>query len=278
MRSVLGIDAAWTLTEPSGVALVVERESGWQCEAVAPSYNEFIALTSDTPVRWTEKSRAGLAPNVPQLLEAAEHFSGAPVDLIAIDMPMAKKPIKTRRPADNEVSKEFGTRWCATHSPSEYRPGPMGKQFTEDFLVAGYPLATSLTLTPQRSLIEVYPHTALLSLLKDRKDDKRVPYKVGKSRTYWKTEDVPTRIKLLLHELAAIKAGLEMSIRSIPFDLPAHETVTHFSSLKPYEDALDALVCAWVGIEHLLGRTSPMGDGDAAIWCPTDVIHGRNKP
>jgi hypothetical protein len=35
---MLGIDAAWTEKEPSGVALLKGRLGAWQCAAVAPSY------------------------------------------------------------------------------------------------------------------------------------------------------------------------------------------------------------------------------------------------
>ena len=33
---VLGIDAAWTAHNPSGVALVQQAEQGWRCLALAP--------------------------------------------------------------------------------------------------------------------------------------------------------------------------------------------------------------------------------------------------
>ena len=35
-----------------------------------------------------------------------------------------------------------------------------------------------------------------------------------------------------------------------------------------YEDTLDALISAWVGIECLVGRGDAFGDSTAAIWCP----------
>jgi len=43
-------------------------------------------------------------------------------------------------------------------------------------------------------------------------------------------------------------------------------------NFKRYEDALDALVCTWVGVEHLEVNTVPLGDETAAIWCPRDVV------
>ena len=42
MRSVLGIDAAWTIKNPSGVALVAEIDQEWKLIRAAGSYSEFI--------------------------------------------------------------------------------------------------------------------------------------------------------------------------------------------------------------------------------------------
>ena len=44
MRAVLGIDAAWTLTQPSGVAVAAELHDGWHLIAAAASYQRFQAL------------------------------------------------------------------------------------------------------------------------------------------------------------------------------------------------------------------------------------------
>ena len=43
--SVLGIDAALTVHQPSGIALVQNTATGWSCLAVAPSYRAFIGQT-----------------------------------------------------------------------------------------------------------------------------------------------------------------------------------------------------------------------------------------
>ena len=45
VHCVLGIDAAWTAHNPSGVALVQRAAEGWQCLALAPSYDAFLALS-----------------------------------------------------------------------------------------------------------------------------------------------------------------------------------------------------------------------------------------
>ena len=51
----------------------------------------------------------------------------------------------------------------------------------------------------------------------------------------------------------------------------ANYYLTHLKSisfLKRYEDALDALVCAWVGTRYVEGHADHYGDDDAAIWIP----------
>ncbi len=41
MPVVLGIDAAWTLKQPSGVALVSKDDTVWRLVAASPSYQHF---------------------------------------------------------------------------------------------------------------------------------------------------------------------------------------------------------------------------------------------
>jgi len=52
MRAILGIDAAWTEGEPTGVALIQGEGSSWSTAAVAPSYEAFVALSQGVPVNW----------------------------------------------------------------------------------------------------------------------------------------------------------------------------------------------------------------------------------
>ena len=132
----------------------------------------------------------------------------------------------------------------------------------------GYALHTNIG-RPQSfpALIEVYPHVALLALLNR---NYRVPYKVSRSNQYWKTEQLSRgeRIQRLLREFQAIKTGLDAQITGIPSFIPMPAEVTTLASLKPVEDMLDGLICAWMGIEHLEGRTTGVGDATAAIWVP----------
>src|SRR5215510_4300874 len=79
MRAVLGIDAAWTLAQPSGVALAAETIDGWRLIAVASSYQHFDALADD---RLTREARPrGSMPDARALLASATRLCGTPVDL-----------------------------------------------------------------------------------------------------------------------------------------------------------------------------------------------------
>jgi predicted RNase H-like nuclease len=161
MRAVLGIDASWTLAQPSGVALAVERSNGWRMIGAAASYQRFHAMADSRQL--TERRPSGSSPNAHALLASASILCGRPVDLVAIDMPLARTPINRRRAADDAVSRAFGGRKCGTHTPSVLRPGRISDALRESFERAGYPRRTYRLAHP--GVIEVYPHPALVELL-----------------------------------------------------------------------------------------------------------------
>jgi predicted RNase H-like nuclease len=265
MTTILGIDAAWTAGQPSGVALMQQTGRRWRCLASAASYAAFIDLADGrTPDR--TRTGVGAVPDAERLLDAASRLSGEPATLVTVDMPVSTRPILGRRAADREVSRAFGAQWCSAHSPGPVRPGPLGADLSRQFFEAGYPVATTSTPggTPQH-LVEVYPHPALLALLQR---DRRVPYKVGKASNYWKGAPIANRIERLLTEFAAILDGLATHLDDIAIPLPDAAEVQSLAALKPFEDAIDALVCCWVGCEYLAGRCHPFGDETAAVWCP----------
>ena len=164
-------------------------------------------------------------------------------------------------------------RWskgCAVHSPSAQRPGAIADQLRADFAALGVSLHTNGSEQSAPALIECYPHVALLALLER---DYRVPYKVSRSGQYWKDEQLTRseRIQRLLKQFHEIKDSLDEHIKGIPVFIPASSEVTTLASLKPVEDMLDGLICAWIGIEHLEGSTVGLGDDTAAIWVPATV-------
>ena len=263
---ILAIDAAWTTTEPSGVALVASHAEEWRCIAVAPSYDSFVDLAAGKSVAWTQPRFSGSAPDVRRLLDGAQRLANAPVDLVTVDMPIATVPIEGRRDADNKVSREFGGRGCSTHTPNPRRPGKLGADLSKAFADEGFPIATSTTKVGlTHRLLEVYPHPALLTLLHCRY---RVPYKIGKVGRYWPSSSRDERLTRLLCVLKAIDDALHALFGPFGVPLPPASSIRTLCSLKRYEDALDALVCAWVGVRYMQGAAVALGDEKVAIWCP----------
>jgi predicted RNase H-like nuclease len=256
---VLGIDAAWTERGSSGVALLRGESGNRSILQVAASYEAFIANTDSDLLQNTNN---GGPPNVGDLLAAAEKIASRPVDVVAIDMPISKKPIVGRRTADQAISREFGSAGAGTHSPGVLRPGRHGQKITNDLNRAGYFIATS-DLRPPPCLIEVYPLAALVRLMGLAK---RPGYKTTKTLTYWPGLTVAERGQRLRTSWQEIKTVLEMEVGPLGFDLPS--TFTSFASLKPYEDMLDAVICGWIGARFTEGKAEPFGDNDAAIWMP----------
>lgn len=272
MTLILAIDAAWTDTEPSGIALLAANGLRWKCLCVAPSYNAFIIHASGTPIDWQSNAQ-GSAPNVSKLLQAARVIAGTDVDLVAVDMPIATVPFSTRRAADNQISAAFGARGCSAHSPSALRPGALSAQLTDQFQKAGYHLVTTVSnAKATRKFIEVYPHPALLSLLRA---SYRIPYKVQKSSRYWPGTTTRERIVRLLSQFEDIRAAICSEIEGVTIELPTAERVRSLSSLKRYEDALDALVCGWSAAQFDQGNVCAYGDATAAVWVPKQAMPSR---
>jgi predicted RNase H-like nuclease len=114
-------------------------------------------------------------------------------------------------------------------------------------------------------LIEVYPHPALVELMDA---PERLKYKVGKIASYWDEPDPARRKQNLFDVWDSIVEALEHEIVGVAarFQRPTRDD--RGAALKSFDDALDAIICAWVGIRVLEGRAKAFGDSDSAIWIP----------
>jgi predicted RNase H-like nuclease len=260
-RAVLGIDAAWTGTQPSGVAAAVETDGGWRLAAVEASYGRFIERANG--VESGEERPLGEEPSAADLLDAATKFCGKRIDLVAVDMPMARHAILERRLCDQLVSQLYGGKAAATHSPSAERPGRISDALRAEFEAEGFRLCTA---PPARGLIEVYPHPALIEFLTA---ERRLEYKAGKTGVYWPALTIDERNLNLRAVWARIVATLERRIAGVAERLPRPAEDERGWRVKAYEDKLDAIVCAAVAIAALDGKATPHGDDNAAIWVPT---------
>ena len=116
MRAVLGIDAAWMNTQPSGVAMALDSGDGWRLGVVALSYRHFQAHACGVSI--TNLHPTGSEPSAPDLLASVMKLCGSAPDPVAIDMPLSREPISGRRASDEAVSRAYGSRQCSTHTPS----------------------------------------------------------------------------------------------------------------------------------------------------------------
>lgn len=277
MRSVLGIDAAWTASQPSGLALVEQARGGWTLRAIGASYAHFHASALDP--RPDIARPVGSRPDAEALLATCRALTGRTPDLVAIDMPLSRGQILGRRVSDIKVSKRYGARKCATHSPSAQRPGLISDKLRMEFEACGYSLRTafggSARAVETPGLIEVYPHPALVELTGAAE---RLPYKLSKIGKYWRTEPgltPPQRRERLFTQWRLIAAALEERIEGVSRHLPEIAEGASGLELKAHEDALDAIVCAWVGVCALEGVADAFGDADSAIWIPSGNADGR---
>nr|WP_082572680.1 DUF429 domain-containing protein [Rhizobium sp. Root651] len=134
-----------------------------------------------------------------------------------------------------------------------------------------YELLTKEVCLP--GLLEVYPHPALVELMST---EKRLPYKQGKTRNYWPTENPAGRRTKLFETWRKIVAHLDQEIpgASNALQLPPFEAPSW--QLKAFEDMLDAVICAWVGICVFEGAAVPFGDDTSAIWIPQSSFWRRS--
>ena len=262
-RAVLGIDAAWTDSQDSGIALLAESSTGWRCVRVAPSLSAF------TPGLVWDGPGLCLDAELPTALETCHRLLGHDrIKVVAVDMPLAHSHITRRREADNQISRMFGHSKCAVHSPTVIRPGAFGRRMHEHFSDAGFRLVTQLD-SPSPALIEVYPHVALLGMMGV---PERLPYKAAKSGKYWPGTPLPDRKRRLVQEWRRILDRLEAEIIDIDLALPGAPEECTGRELKSIEDALDALVCAWMAVQYLESSAVPQGDENAAIWIPHTAL------
>jgi predicted RNase H-like nuclease len=260
MRSVLGIDAAWTHKNPSGLALAEETPLGWRLVAACSSYEQFLRRDLGTFSSQT--------PRAVEILDECRNRLGREIDLVAVDMPLSYVPITKRRVSDNEVSIRYGARKCSTHSPNACRPGPISVDFVQGFLKSGYPLRTGPPV--QRGIIEVYPHPALVELTNE---PERLKYKCGRTSSYWPGKTPLERWSLLRTQWDRIIRCLDgLFGGSVSEHLPEMNDEMTARQKKAFEDAVDAVVCAWVGICALAGMAVAYGDDDSAIWIPVGCI------
>jgi len=240
--TILGWDAAWTPTG-SGAWCVVDFE---------PEGSGLLRMLETTP----RESGASLT----SLNRLLDHYNP---EVVAVDLPLSLDPVRGYREADRETTRAFSKYGCPVHSPTRSRPGEWGDACMEVFASHGYSLKTELPVGA-RALLEVYPHTVALYILRA---SYRIPYKVQRAGRYY-----PNRVPLeRKRRVAADVCRLRETLGEVVRDLPSRLSVEPGMRLpkwKGVEDQVDALLCAVAGKAALSGSFHPFGNSRAAVWNP----------
>lgn len=257
---ILGIDPAWSPKNPSGVALVERKNNQWICTRLAPSFDMFCEGNNVPTEMFARKAHGGKL-ELDTILKIAK-TTGTPgeVNCIVVDIPIAvNNEIFGGRCSDRKISEAFGKAKCATYFASETLHSCL-----KDISTKLMNDANRLRYVHNTSLIETYPHPAIMSLMPDLTE--RLQYKVGKCRKYWPMLEVQGQRERLVKNMMRLKVEIGKKIK-LPDDF-TFEHESRLSLLKSYEDVLDALVCAWVGIQFMDKQCTSYGDENSTIWIP----------
>ena len=264
MPYILGVDAAWTSHNPSGVSLVHHTPGKpLRVTKLARSYDEF--LERDTP-DWDHAPQ----PSPPLLTPVLQHCysRGFDVQVVALDIPLAPQPVRGYREADRALSRAYSRRGAPVHSPTPARPGAVSDTLYQQLVALGFQWAGAQAEVDGPSFIEVYPHAAIIELFGYAY---RLPYKVQRRAQYWKEASPEVRYRKSIEKLMELRHHLDGYLVYAPgVFLPPLDSARHYTLtfLKGYEDVLDSLVSALVGYTYWAGKATAYGNDEGAIWVP----------
>ncbi|WP_425800804.1 DUF429 domain-containing protein [Desulfitobacterium sp. Sab5] len=256
-KYVLGVDAAWTHKEPSGVSLLRCLPGSLpELERAGRSYDEFCS----GKIEWNSTPKGSL-PSFKEIFDTiTEH-----IDVVTLDIPLSPNPITGRRQSDNLISSIYGRLGASTHTPNADRPGYIATTIYEQLSELGFNWAYQYSKNP--SFIEVYPHTAIIELFGY---DYRFPYKVSKKAKYWPGVSTKIRNRNIIEKLMELKGNLESEVTNIDHFLIKLDPDKHYpiKFLKGYEDLIDSIISALVGYYYINQKATPYGDNIGTIWVP----------
>ena len=215
----IGIDLAWSERNKSGIALIEKRD--------------VYILT-----------RQGYLGSDEEIIDFISRYKDKKGCIISIDAPLiAPNPPGTTRKADREVSRDFA-RYKATTYPANRIRAKRPINLVKKLLSLGFnPSPNFLPLTITHQIIEVYPHAACVSLFHL---PRIVSYKKGGVRQ--RQKGLASYQHLLFSELSKLNPPLyfELNIEKALFLIDPHKLKG--KSLKQFEDQLDAILCAYIGL------------------------------
>lgn len=225
MTVVVGIDLAWSPRNRTGIAVAVPCEDGYVVESAT------IARDDD------------------EIVDQIARATGQRAALVAVDAPLRVPNEVGRRRCERELSADYAARHAGTHSSNRTLfaryGGVRGERLAARLAGFGFVVGDGSRLEKDsRCVVEVYPHPALVNLLN--------------LSLALKYKRKPGRSAAVRAEAWGIlKAGLRRFARATPalsgLDALLQEDDAETTGLasKSYEDRIDAVVCAYIGVHAL---------------------------
>lgn len=208
MSMFIGVDLGW-YGKPSGVASIGLNRAGL--------YLRNVTRLEDTDeiLRWIQ----------------AEAGSGASV--VAVDAPLVIRNQTGIRPAERGLNHDFRRFHAGCHAANLGRPFAQNViSFSRSLAELGF--AEGADMTPQQSgrfQIEVHPHAATVNLFGL---DRIVKYKRGRREK--RAVELSRLCELMLTRLPLLTPALSLQLPPVPIA----------GNLKPVEDQIDAVLCAFI--------------------------------
>lgn len=218
----IGIDLAWRGDKnPSGGAVL----SGDRQRAQLVDVNSSIASCS-------------------AVLDYISHHATART-FVAIDAPLIINNQTGQRCCETLIGERYGSRHASCHTSNlTLYPRPASVDLAKELTLRGFKHASDPADTrKQRVMLEVYPHAALLELFEL---SRILKYKKGSVET---RRSGQRELQRRLSDMAGLDPPLECTTKLSEF-LAIDTNSLRGAALKANEDALDAIVCAYIAYHY----------------------------
>jgi predicted RNase H-like nuclease len=192
--------------------------------------------------------------------------------LLAIDAPLVVENAAGRRPCEDVLSRAYGARHAGPYPANRAMPA-----FADGGRARALARRLGASVDPHGPAavvaIEVYPHTALVSLFGLAT---RLGYKAKAGRSVGERRAAFDALLARLRALTGLEPPLDVTTSPRwPALEAAVKAATTAAALDAVEDELDAYVCAYAGLYHLAWRgVRSLVVGDVArgyVVTPVDV-------
>ena len=215
----IGLDLAWSPRNNSA-AVALEAESDH--------------------AQWIARSER-LGENAAVLAFIREAAGSGPA-LVAIDAPLIVPNVEGARPVDRQITRLFGRYGAGCYPAYRNRPGSCtrGEEIVAALAGDGFVQDPYIRQrTAMRSIFEVYPHPAMLALFHL---EHTIQYKARPNRSLDSRRSELSRLRN--HLIGLEQCEPAMSSPPAVTDRDIH--TLHGTTLKHYEDLLDAAICAYI--------------------------------